>query len=114
MSNEGIMFKVGKESGEAVASIVNALEDKNIHTREWVDIGKEAATLIIVVAKNYKEIGQSFKDGISDQEQEELREGFAEGFNLNDDQTEEKVETYFDLALEIITSLANLFVKADG
>jgi hypothetical protein len=112
MSGESIMYRVGKESGEAAAAIIESLADKKIKFGEGVGIAKELAGLVMIAIANHTELATRLKDGISDEESEELSEGFHEGFDLQNDLAESEVEEYFGLVLNLIDSIVQLVNKA--
>ena len=113
MSEQNIMFQVGKEMGEAASSIQNALADKKVTLGEGIDIAKEIGTLGFVAVKNHAELGANFKDGLNETETTDLKTGFAEGYDIEPDGLEATVESGFNAALSILNGVAMLFVKDD-
>ena len=113
MSEENTMHKIGKEMGEAAASIQNALADKKVSFAEGIDIAKEIGTLGFVAVKNRDELGANFKDGLDETEITDLKAGFAEGYDIEADGLEATVEAGFNAALSILNGVAMLFIKDD-
>lgn len=113
MSEDSIMYSIGKEMGEAAASVQNALSDKKVSLAEGIDIAKEIGTLGYVAVKNHEALGEGFKDGLDSEESADLKAGFAAGYDIESDDLEATVETGFNAALSIVNGVAALFIKDD-
>ena len=111
---ENVMGRLGVEVGEAVAAVVRAVADGKVTAMEGVGIGKEILTLGLEVFQNRKELGEGFADGLDAQEAADLHEGFCLGFDPGDTCDETRVEHYFGVALELISTLSLLFMAPRG
>ncbi len=113
MNEETVMFKIGCEMGEAVSSVQNALADKKVGLTEGIDIAKEIGTFGYVAVKNREALAAGFKDGLSDNELDDLKGGFVKGYDIESDELEATIESGFSAAMTIIDGVVSLFVEDD-
>jgi hypothetical protein len=104
-----VMKTVGREAGEAAAAIQNALADKKISLVEGIDIAKEFGTLGFVAITRRSELKTVFSDGVQQDELEDIRAGFVEGYDVADDVSEEKVEGIFNGVMKTLEGIVSMF-----
>jgi len=113
MSEDSVLYIVGKEAGEAIAAIQNALADKKVSLAEGIDIAKEIGTLALPVVSRRAELVAAIKDGVDLAEQEDFKAGFLAGYDVEDDATEAHVEEVFAGAVTVVGGLVRIFVKPE-
>lgn len=113
MSGEGILYTIGKEAGEAVASIQNALDDGKFSVMDGVNVAKEIGTLALPIVTNREELVAAVKDGIDLAEQEDFKAGFLEGYDVTNDELEARVEEVFAGVVTVVGGLVRIFVKPE-
>lgn len=105
-----ITYDIGKEIGELASSIQNSIEDGKVNVAEWVDMGKEGGTAIYTFVKNWGEIKECFVDGLDVTEITDLKEGFKDGYNIENEATEETVEITFDYSVMLLNAIAGIII----
>lgn len=105
-----ITYDIGKEIGELASSIQNSIEDGKVNVAEWVDMGKEGGTAIYTFVKNWGEIKECFVDGLDVTEITDLKEGFKDGYNIENEATEETVEITFDYSVMLLNAIAGIIL----
>jgi len=113
MTEDSILYIIGKESGEAIASIQNALSDKKVSLSEGIGMAKEIGTLVMPIVTRRAELVAAVKDGVDLAEQEDFKAGFIAGYDIEDDATEERVEAVFAGIVTVVGGLVRIFVKPD-
>ena len=106
MGDETLMFGIGRELGEAAASIQNALADKKIDVGESIDMGKELVTLILFTMKTREHLVKAFENGLDDMESADIKAGFAVGYALTNPASEETIERMANAAIMIIAGIS--------
>ena len=104
--DENKLFTLGKELGEVASTINTAMADKKISLVDGIAIGKEIAQLGIFAVKHRELLVESFGNGISVDERNDLNAGFKEGYEDPTGETENLVELMFEAALSIATGIS--------
>lgn len=104
-----ILREVGKDVGSVISTIQNSLTDKKVNVAEGFDILKDSGKLTMAVISNRTELVDALKDGINLEEQSEFKEGFIEGYDIEDNATEKTVEDVFIGAVTLVGALINIF-----
>jgi len=110
MSEESVMFVLGREIGEAMGACVDALADGKVNVIEGICMAKELGTLGLCAYKNKDLLKGRFMDGLDDAEEKDLTAGFAAGFDVKADQTEEMVEYYCGVGIDVAGDLSRIFL----
>tara|TARA_X000001382_G_C3161479_1_gene176422 strand:- start:883 stop:1209 length:327 start_codon:yes stop_codon:yes gene_type:complete len=105
------LFLLGKELGEAVSSIQEALKDSKITFSEGFDVSKELSSLGFFVIKNRSELSAIANGGIDLEEQEEFIDGFKEGYELSDGELESDVEHIVEDVIDAVNDIIRVFVR---
>ena len=113
MSEENILKVIGREAGEAVASIQNALDDGKFGLADGIDVAKEVGTLVLPIISRREELVAAVKDGIDLAEEGEFKEGFLAGYDVTNDELESTVENVFSGVVTVVSGLVRIFVKDD-
>lgn len=103
------LFELGRELGEAVSSIQDALTDGKVSLGEGFDISKEISSLGFFVFKNKSELSKIIGDGISIEDQEDFVSGFNEGYDISDDETEQDVENLIAAVIDVVYDVMRVF-----
>lgn len=108
---ESALYEAGKKLGAFGAAAHTALGDKKITWVEGGTLGVDLISLATTIIKKRDELGVNVADGLDDQEKADFMGGFAEGYDIEDDNLEEKVETYGGYAVTALNYLL-LFILA--
>jgi len=110
MNEENVLYVVGKKIGSLLSTIWESWnDDKKI---SWIEIGGVALSggaLLINVFGNFQELKAVLGDGVDSDELDILKAGLLEGYDLDDDETEETQELIINKAVSVVRSIVDFF-----
>jgi hypothetical protein len=111
MNENSALYQFGKKMGHLISELQNSLADKKITMLEAAGIGGDVIAFGMGAFQSRSELKEDIADGLSDEEQVDLRGGFNEGYEIASDATEATVEKAFAIVLSTADWMADMFIK---
>jgi hypothetical protein len=105
VNKDSIMFGLGKNLGETASVTQVALADGKVTLGEGMNMGKSFGVMVFDIIRHRSELGIDLKDGMDDEELENLKAGFDEGYEIPSDATEAIVEETFAAVVMIVNGV---------